>query len=366
MIEFQSPYLLYLIIPFSFLIVWILIQTRTSVLWINANVSERFTNVFTSLQKSYKLYFYFLLVYTSGVLLILAFADPVISGKEEEIKSSGEFMIIIDASQSMWAGDTIDHPITKKKPYDRFSQSIEVAQDFIDLYPNYFYGVMSFSNEAVILTPPQKDITLAKTIIQSIKIHRFEWSGSSYKKIFQKLIDLLSKSDSKDIQILLISDGEIVTREKENYLEELETLKNFGVRIHAIGIGTKKGGSIRYFLHYYDIQNEENEHSKNDDSTGEKKVYRKEETIKSITTKREDRDLKNITSFTKGKYIILENHEYVDEFKNYLKFKDGKVIRKKSSTENKSISRFLIGASSILFIIYSFILFRKKKYIYEN
>lgn len=366
MIEFQFPILLWLIIPYSILVVWIFYQTRVSIQWITSNVSERFIDSFTAFNKTYKMISYFLFVYLTGIFLIIASADPEKTGKEENVASKGNIILAIDASQSMWAGDTFPHPITKKKPYDRLTQAIEAAQDFIDLYPNYSYGVVTFSSKAVVHSSPQNDPILAKTILHSINIHKFESSGSSFKAVFQKLITIVSKDPALNTQVLFISDGEITTRTPENYSEELEILNNFGIRIHAIGVGKKAGGSVRYFLHYYNVQKETTGENKKDDSTGEKKVYYKEETVKNLTTKRDDSTLRAITEKTGGKYIVLEKGEYVAEFEKYLKMGTGSSAQKKASSQKINLSRFFILPAFIFFLMHSFVFFRRKKYIYEN
>ncbi|MCB1179264.1 MAG: VWA domain-containing protein, partial [Leptospiraceae bacterium] len=169
----ENPDYLLLILPLGLLILFLTLKQSKSVKWILEKVSPRFRKDLTvynlnSLNVQFFLYFFM------GVLLCFGYANPIKDSEQEvEVRDKGTIIFALDGSLSMLAGDTSKNPITKLKPYDRFAMAQDFASDIVDLFPDYKYGLITFSGETSVHSMPISNPIEIKKLIRTSLVHNF-------------------------------------------------------------------------------------------------------------------------------------------------------------------------------------------------
>ena len=162
-----------------------------------------------------------------------------------------------------------------------------------------------------------------------------------------------------NIQVILLSDGEVPEGKEEDLEEEIESLKQNKVTIHTVGVGTSKGGAVNFFVSYTEEEKKEMENNSTDDSTGTKKKEVDQKIIKKIETYRQDDLLKRLANETGGHYIVVEKSKWVNDLSPFIK-ETGAIAKSKIKTSGKiDLSVYFLIAFLIGFLLDSFLLFRK-------
>ncbi|MCB1191152.1 MAG: VWA domain-containing protein [Leptospiraceae bacterium] len=360
MITLKNPYLLFLVIPWTLFLIILYFYQKKSLQWINENVSIRFKAVFTKYKNPYWLKLHFLLLFLAGLSLILGSSGPQKQGIVELAINTGNILFVMDGSFSMLAGDTIPHPITKKKPYDRFGQAQEFANDLVDNLPTYKFGLITFSGVTVVHSPPVSDAIAIKTVITQLLAHNFENTGSNFKSALNTIIEVASSHNTK-FQVVLISDGEVHDKQPSEYADiedELDVLNTIGIIIHTIGVGSLAGGGVNFFInHFQEEYSKTNDSNSKDDSSGMKRKTKKKETIKDIATYRSDKILKKIASETDGKFLIVEDGDWVSNLLPWVEkiTKESKITEQTSGKEE--ISVYFLYLFLVIFLLETLFLF---------
>jgi hypothetical protein len=359
MIEFVYLEPFYFFLLFAGLCYFIFALNLRSLNWIRENITERFQNQFTKYKTNKYFTFHILLFGAISLLLLTSSASPYFQSEVNTVDESGKIIFLIDASFSMLAGDSNTNPITKKKPYDRLAEATEFAERLIDVLPEFEYGLISFGGETAVHSNLTKDILTVKTMIHTLLGHNFEHTGTSFKKVLNKVLEISNESDS-GIQVVLISDGEVPEGKKEDISEELRYLAKNGVIIHTVGVGTKEGGNVEFFISYSEEQKKEMlKEILNSDSTGTKKVQVNKKVIKTIKTHREDDLLKEISSSTSGRYWIIEKGAKPEDLVETLKKNNKTTLSKNKALGRNSLTPYFLVLFIFIFVIERLFLFRR-------
>ncbi|HNI94771.1 MAG TPA: VWA domain-containing protein [Leptospiraceae bacterium] len=309
--DILSPLWLTVMIPASIVLFYIYIQNRVSLVWIEKNIHSRFRPKFTVLNgKSLILYFGFLFL----LLLLGAAAASNPGMKDTEIiekEGQGTLIIVLDASFSMMATDTVKNPTTKTVPVDRYDQAKDFANELVDRLPGWKFGLITFSGTAELELLPTNDLIAVKTAILHSKVHNFEHTGTSFLSAFRILQKLRSES-SEPFQVVFLSDGEFPKGHEEVLDEDLDVLKVGSVPVHTVGIGTeKRGGSVNFFIvNYKSEKTVPKQGERQDDKSGTKEMKTVKETVTSISTYRSNVYLSQMSGKTGGKNLIVEKHDW--------------------------------------------------------
>ena len=357
MISFLSPLQFLWIIPWTILLFIVYSSQTRSLDWLRINVSKRFQHKFSRYtEKTVKAHFLFL--FFTGLFMIISAASPVSQGSTEIKEESGNIIFLIDSSFSMLAADTIK--IHSQKPKNRFAQAKEFAVDLIDSLSEFSFGLVTFSGISAVHSPPMRDTDSLKTFIENLPLHNFEHTGSHFKSAFQSVIHLIS-SKPGNYQVVLISDGEIPRNQKMDFEEELNVLQNKEVPVHSVGIGTKKGGTVRFYISYFNIEKSEESGSGGTDLAGTVRRQTHAKTVSNIDTYREDKYLENISSETDGKYIVVEKKEWVENIISSIK-KHGKKTTYTNAPGKQDLSVYPISFFFLFFLIDTLLFFRDLKF----
>jgi len=172
------------------------------------------------------------------VLIIISLLGPSFGSSKREIKSIGKDIIIaIDLSQSMNATDVPPTRLAKVK-YELSKIIEEFSSDRI--------GIIIFSSEAFVQCPLTYDQAALNLFIETLHSGLVPNAGTDFGPALSMSLDKLETKEETNLDtkakiILLISDGEDFGEETDNVLDKI---KERGLKLFTLGIGTMKGSKI--------------------------------------------------------------------------------------------------------------------------
>ncbi|MCF6351987.1 MAG: VWA domain-containing protein [Cyclobacteriaceae bacterium] len=256
-------------------------------------------------------------------LFIVALLGPSFGNSKREIKSIGkDIMIAIDLSQSMNAADVPPTRLAKVK-YELSKIIEEFSSDRI--------GLIIFSSEAFVQCPLTYDQAALNLFIETLHSGLVPNAGTDFGPALSMSLDKLNTKDETSIDskakiILLISDGEDFGEETSKALEEI---KNRGVKLFTLGVGTAKGSRIET-----------------------RNGYLKDNTGTEVITKLNNKSLKKLAARTGGKYFEINDRvNDVERLINTINQVEGELrdARVVDVSANKYIY-FLLAAFILLLI----------------
>ncbi len=162
-------------------------------------------------------------------LIVIAISNVEIA--REEFISNTDFVLAVDTSSSM---------LTPDYEPNRLELAKNSAIDWIRRLKDTRVGVVTFSGRSYTKIEPTTDLERVENIIRGISLEHP--AGTAIGESLITASSLLHGSD-RNKTIILITDGRNNIGVDIN--ESLKLLKEEGIRIIAIGIGSKKKGSIR-------------------------------------------------------------------------------------------------------------------------
>jgi len=169
-------------------------------------------------------------------LMIVALARPQRGFKWEEVKQRGLSIIVaLDTSKSMLAQDI--------KP-NRLQQAKWGVRDLLKELRGDRIGLVAFSGDAFLQCPATIDYAAFLMMLDDVYAGIVPIGGTDLFLALETSIESFEKSEETqaDKVVILISDGEGHTGDP---LALLPQLKKEGIRVFAIGVGTKQGELIQ-------------------------------------------------------------------------------------------------------------------------
>lgn len=171
--------------------------------------------------------------------LLIALLGPLFGNAQREVKSIGrDVFICVDLSESMNAVDVAPSRLARLK--------VSLRQIISSLQGDRI-GLIIFSSEAFMQCPLTFDQSALQLFIETLSTDLLPTSGTDFGPPLQLAVDKLFKGEepgSKKVSskvVLLISDGEDFGTETDKTLEEL---KEKGVKLLTLGIGSEEGSKI--------------------------------------------------------------------------------------------------------------------------
>jgi len=162
-------------------------------------------------------------------LLIVALARPVVPQTlaTEEIQAHS-LVIALDLSVSMNAEDIKPSRIVAAK------RSIKA---FLDSNSHDQIGLIGFTTNPLLLSPPTTDHALLKIALENIKSEYILTKGTDLKKLLKKV----AKFQEEEKKLVLFTDGgdEVLSEELVDFVAKEN------IKIIAIGMATKQGDSVK-------------------------------------------------------------------------------------------------------------------------
>lgn len=259
----------------------------------------------------------FFLRATYFALLIVALLGPFFGEPERDIIAEGkDVMVLVDVSKSMDATDIQPSRLEKVK--------FELQRLTSSLGENRF-GLIVFSASPFLQVPLTFDLSAFELFTQSLSTSQVSSTGtdicSALDLCLQKLLQNPSANTSKII--LLMTDGEDFGNCER---KTLASIRQFGLNLFIVGIGTNQGGHIR-----------------------QKGDWVKDQNGQVVTTKLNSTYLRELAMATNGKYFEVNNRtNAVPELVSAINSVESRLIdsRKVAVVSNKY--RYFLLAALVL------------------
>jgi Ca-activated chloride channel family protein len=226
MIEFKNIeflWILLLIIPFI-----LLIKTKKHTLGkiFKDDIFEKIQFKNTIMDKKTRS----ILLIISFVLMVIAFARPIINNGKIEVKSSFINMVVaLDMSKSMFANDMYPN---------RFNFAKKKFTNMLSSLKNTKVSLIGFSSDTFLISPLTQDFNSLKFLTSNLNIENVSLKGTDIINTLKTANELMNDQNKKIL--FLFTDGS----DKKDFTQELEYAKKNNITIYIYGVGTNKGGVI--------------------------------------------------------------------------------------------------------------------------
>lgn len=228
MIEFGSPYFLYVLAIIPILIIWYIFYGKSQQVFIKFSDAS----IFASLPRSWKIYarhLPFALEMAALALLIIALARPQSSSTNQKVNVEGiDIVMTVDISSSMLAQDL--------KP-DRLEAAKNVGAEFIAGRPEDRIGLVVFASETFTQVPLTTDHGMLLNMMKDMQCGMLE-DGTAIGDGLASSVSRLKDSEAISKVVILLTDGDNNAGSVDP-ATAAEMAKLFGIRVYTIGVGTK-------------------------------------------------------------------------------------------------------------------------------
>lgn len=233
--SFHSPHLLWLLVPLVLLFSWELARRAAGAAANYPKIARAWAGAFnvslgtkhTTAETRPRLWLWFGLA-----LCLIALARPQWGVIEEKVfDQSREVLIAVDLSRSMLAQDV--------KP-SRLDRSKLLITSLLDGLKGERVGLVLFAGTAFLQSPLSADYEILREFLPALKPDYLPEGGSNYKAMLETSIQAFGTS-AADRYLIILSDGEST---EDGWKELGEALKNKGIRVIGLGVGTTQGSFI--------------------------------------------------------------------------------------------------------------------------
>ncbi len=166
-------------------------------------------------------------------LLVVALARPQWGKIEQRVfDQSREVLLALDLSRSMLSPDV--------KP-TRLERARLLVESLLDRLKGERVGLLVFSGTAFLQCPLSPDYEVLREFLPALNPEYLPEGGTDYARLLKAALEAFSNEAGADRYLIILSDGEALT---EDWRGQLETLKQRGIRVIALGVGTEAGSVI--------------------------------------------------------------------------------------------------------------------------
>ena len=169
------------------------------------------------------------------LLGVLAAARPQWGGRQVPVTRSGnDVMVVLDTSRSMACEDISPN---------RFRRAVLSAGNLVRLLPGDRIGLVTFSGQAVLNCPLTLDHGAVIMFMDAVDIRSDLVPGTALADALTVAVQAFARQDGdgRGKSIVLFTDGE----DHEAGLDaRIAAAREQGIAVHAVGVGTRKGGPI--------------------------------------------------------------------------------------------------------------------------
>jgi tetratricopeptide (TPR) repeat protein len=273
---------------------------------------------------SRKFFIKFCLFAVAFAVMVLALANPRKPSGASNVKRNGiDVMIALDVSKSMLAQDIQPNRLERAK---------QLISKLIDKMPNDRVGIVVFAGRAYLQMPLTPDLVAAKLYLSTASPDVVPTQGTVIGDALKMCYASFNAKEKKYKSIILISDGE----DHDETAEKLSrSLAEEGVMVNTVGIGSTEGATI------------------DDPVTGE---HKKDAEGKTVITKLNETELRNIAAATGGVYkLFTSTDEVADAIEGQLKTMGQRNITETSLANYQNYYPHLLGLALLLLLIEFFI-----------
>jgi len=316
----SSLYLLIIIIPLLIIgIIFIINLNKRRNAFISFQAFEKIIKK-NNIKYEYISLFVWLIIIS---LSIITLARPLGDKVDVELEEIGRDIIIaVDISDSMRA-------IDGKNPSTDYMSRLDLGKWVVEKLVSELKGervsLITFSDIAFPILPLTNDYEIVKTFLSDIDYSYSNTGSTDINEALNISLERLKKSDKTSGKlIILISDGE---DQNSTSISEVKKLKDKGIFLYTIGIGSEKGSKIPLGKNIFGKVNY--------------KTYMNEDVI----TKKNSHILKKIAKETGGYYFDAKEQDLLKNLLNKIekiKSSSKKIIKDVQYQENFQIFIILI------------------------
>ena len=232
---FANPGYLFLLLLLAPVIFWYLRELHKS----DASLQIASTDVLGKQPRTARLYMLhlpFLLRCAAIILLTVCLARPQLSNRWSKESTEGiDIMMAMDISGTMLAEDL--------KP-NRLEAAKQVATEFVSDRPNACIGPVVFAGESFTQCPLTTDHAVLINLFRSVKFGMID-DGTAIGLGLANAVNRMKDSPTKSKVIILLTDGSNNCGDIDP-MTAAEIAHTFGIRVYAIGVGSKGEARIPY------------------------------------------------------------------------------------------------------------------------
>jgi Ca-activated chloride channel family protein len=271
--------------------------------------------------------FKFALILVVLSLLIIAFSNPQVGTKMQEVKQTGiDVYILLDVSRSMAAEDIKPNRLEKAK-YQISNLIQKLRGDRI--------GLIVFSGDAYIQFPLTTDYSAANLFLSAVDFNSVPQPGTAIASAINMAVQSFD-SAATDKAIILITDGEDHEGDIDAAVDEATELE---IKIYTIGLGSPDGLPIPVY-----------------DNRGKQVGFKQDNNGQTVLTRLNENILREIADNGNGKYYRGNNYEdYLEKIYSDLSTLEQAEFGVKKVTDYEDRFYYFLIPAIILLIIELFI-----------
>ena len=164
---------------------------------------------------------------------VIALARPQWGRIEEQVfDQSREILLAVDLSRSMLAQDV--------KP-SRLDRAKLLIQSLLERLEGERVGLVVFSGTAFLQSPLSADYEILREFLPALNPDYLPEGGTNYRALLDTTVQAFSSGTAADRFLIVLSDGEATD---DNWKSAVEALKEKGIRVIGLGVGTPAGAMI--------------------------------------------------------------------------------------------------------------------------
>ncbi|MEI7541932.1 MAG: VWA domain-containing protein [bacterium] len=316
-----SAFLLYwLVLPLFIYLAWRTWKiTKNTIVFFDKKTGPKMLSAVSPIMVAIK----YILLLLAFVFIITALARPWGKPIKSEINLSGiDIMVAVDVSSSMAAGDL--------KP-SRMEVIKQGLKDFTASLAGDRIGMMTFAGTDFIQCPLTNDYDAYDLIIDSLYPGMLFKDGTALGDAIKASVERMVEKAAKSKILILITDGE--SNMGMAPIAAAKIAKEKDIRIYTIGVGTLEGGRI----------------PEGKDMFG--RVYFKTYEGAEVVTKLDDRELREISGLTGGKYYRVTDFNAFKAIKDDIRYMEENKTKKEEMKYEENYTLWLLWG--IIFFVAS-------------
>jgi Ca-activated chloride channel family protein len=255
-------------------------------------------------------------------LFIVALLGPSFGDTTKEIKSVGkDIFICVDLSESMNAFDIQPTRLERVK--------FEL-KNIIEAFSGDRKGLIMFSNESFMQCPLTYDNNALSLFLQTLNTSLVPNTGTDFGPPLELALEKLAAEEGsatrqKSKVIVLISDGEDFGEETD---EIAEKVKEAGIKLFTLGVGTERGSKIKM-----------------------RRGYKRDNAGDEVVTQLNSQSLRKLAADTDGKYFeINESQNDVERLINTINLIEGE-LRDSKQVDTQANKYFYFLTTALLLLL---------------